>query len=293
MGPLIEATSLLGAGLVRPDFDEETTRRFTENLREAIEDFNRNPDDPESIIWVGRRTAYFWRFQDAIVIYSDGISQYSEYAPLYRHRGHRYISIRRFDEAVKDLEKAVKLIEGTDDVIEQDGAPNQANIPVSTLHFNIWYHLGVAYYLKGDYSEASRAFESCLEVSSNNDTKVSTVDWLYMTYRKLGKQREAEHIIRDIDEKTEVLESQSYLNRILMYKGKLAPEELLSDTANTLELVTQGYGVAMWLYHEGETKRANEILSRIIETNYWAAFGYIAAEAELSRMKTGIRALNH
>lgn len=280
---IVEAQSLLGEGLVRPDFDEETMNRLTNNLRDAIEQFNESPNDPESIIWVARRTAYLWRYQDAIYILTDGINEHPDNPRFYRHRGHRYITIREFDNAIEDLLKAVTLIRGQEDEIEQDGAPNEANIPVSTLHFNIYYHLGVAYYLNGQFDFAVDAFENTLEVSRNNDTKVSTVDWLYMSYLRNGQTEKAQNLINEFDTDIQVIESHSYLNRIKLYKGQLKPEDLLdAGDNNTLNLLTQGYGVAMWYYYAGETDRAKSILSDIIETNYWAAFGYIAAEAEIA-----------
>ncbi len=64
--------------------------------------------------------------------------------------------IREFDRAIQDFEKAATLIEGTEDKIEPDGLPNAQNIPVSTLHTNIWYHLGLAYYLQHDLENALR-----------------------------------------------------------------------------------------------------------------------------------------
>jgi len=42
--------------------------------------------------------------------------------------------------------------------IEPDGLPNAKNIPISTLKGNIWYHLGLAYYLKGDFENALWAY---------------------------------------------------------------------------------------------------------------------------------------
>ena len=56
-----------------------------------------------------------------------------------------------------------------------------------------------------------------------------------------------------------------------------------SDLANELNLVTQGYGVANWYLYNGQTEKANEIFDMIVQNSYWAAFGYIAAEAELNR----------
>jgi tetratricopeptide (TPR) repeat protein len=285
-GPIVEAHSLMGAGLVRPDFDEETTAQLTNNLREAVENYHENPDDVESIIWVGRRTAYLWRYQDAILVFSDGISEYPDDPRLYRHRGHRYITVREFNNAVDDLTKATELIANIADEIEPDGAPNEANIPVTTLYFNIYYHLGLAHYLLEEFSDAAKAFEMSLAVSKNNDTMVSSIDWLYITYRRMGEHSKAKALLSRVDRNTKVLESQSYLRRLLMYKGLEKPENLLGDTdANPLDLVTQGYGVAMWYMHEGDHQKAIQILEDIIETNYWAAFGYIAAEADLARFQ--------
>ena len=64
-----------------------------------------DPDDPDNIIWVGRRLGYLWRMSEAIAVYSEGIELHPDCARLYRHRGHRYISVRRFDDAIVDLEQ--------------------------------------------------------------------------------------------------------------------------------------------------------------------------------------------
>ena len=71
-----------------------------------------------------------------------------------------------------------------------------------------------------------------------------------------------------------------------MYKGLLKPEELL-DTANAddLTIATQGYGVGNWYFVKGDKARAKEIFERVVAGPQWAAFGYIAAEADLARMK--------
>ena len=90
-------------------------------------------------------------------MFSKGVQAHPNNPRMYRHRGHRYITTRQFDRAIADFEKAVTLIKGTPDEIEPDGAPNPTGKPRSTLHFNIWYHLGLAYYLKGDYQKARAA----------------------------------------------------------------------------------------------------------------------------------------
>src|SRR6185369_8701769 len=138
-------------------------------LARAQAAFDRDPDDAEAIVWLGRRTAYLGRFRAAIAIYSEGIASFPADARLYRHRGHRYITLRRFQSAIVDLDRAARLIEGKPDEVEPDGVPNARNTPTSTLHSNVWYHLGLAYFLTGDFESARRAYERCLGVSKTPD----------------------------------------------------------------------------------------------------------------------------
>jgi hypothetical protein len=56
-----------------------------------------------------------------------------------------------------------------------------------------------------------------------------------------------------------------------------------------VQVATQGYGVANWYLYNGDEARAHEIFRRILQTANWAAFGYIAAEAELARQTEGSR----
>lgn len=279
---IVEARSFLGAGLVRPDFDELTHQRLMSNLETAIKNFNADPHNPESIIWVARHTAYLWRYQDAIYILTDALQEYPDDPRLYRHRGHRYITVREIDKAIDDLTKARELIIGQPDEVEQDGAPNEANVPVSTLHFNIHYHLGVAQYINGDFDDAVDSFRNALNVSRNSDTDVSAADWLYMSLNRANRGDQATQFIQGFNTQVKVLESQSYLKRIQLYKGELHVEDLLSGS-NELDIITQGYGVAMHHLLNGDVDETIHLLNRVIDTNYWAAFGYIAAEADLAR----------
>jgi len=282
-----EATSLLGEPLYPMELSDERRAELEANLAEAQASYDEDPEDAENIIWLGRRLAYLWRYQDAIDVYTKGIELYPDNHELYRHRGHRYISVRELDRAVADLDKAAELIEGVPDEVEPDGAPNEKGIPRSTSHSNIWYHLALAHYLQGDFEEAARAWEACMEFSGNDDMLVATSDWLYMTYRRLGRDEDAAEVLEAIHEDMDIIENFAYHKRLLMYKGLVDPEELLDPNADELDLATQGYGVANFYYVNGEEERAREILERVLEGEYWAAFGYIAAEADIARWDTG------
>jgi tetratricopeptide (TPR) repeat protein len=280
-----EAFSLFGEPLYRIELAPERKDKLEAELAEAKSDYERDTSDPERVIWLGRRLAYLWRYREAIEVYSKGIEIRPRYAKLYRHRGHRYITVRQFDKAIEDLEKAAALIEGVKEELEPDGAPNQAGKPRSTSHFNIWYHLGLAYYLKGDFENAVPSYLACMNFSKlNDDLQVATADWLYMTYRRLDRDKEAAAVAALIDPNMDILENFSYHKRLLMYQGLIRPESLL-DSANLaeLDLATRGYGVANWYFCNGDKARAKQILEKLVQGKHWAAFGYIAAEADLKR----------
>ncbi len=283
-----EAMSILGAPLLRQTFTGRTLRKKQRELEEARQNYDSNPDSLDYIIWYGRRLAYMSQYKDAINIYSEGLSKHPDSYELLRHRGHRYITTRQFDEAVSDLEKAAFLIRGADLQIEQDGVPNRLNKPLTTTQFNVWYHLGLAYYLKGNYDKAVSSYKKCMDFSVNDDLLVATSDWLFMTYRKIGNVDAATALLGPITSDMKIIENGAYHKRLLMYKGEIAPEELLdvkvTNEASELQMATQGYGVGYWYMIQGDINRAREIFQRVLETSYWPAFGYIASEVEMNNL---------
>jgi tetratricopeptide (TPR) repeat protein len=280
----VEAISLLGQPLMPPPIAEEVRGRLEENLQRAQAAVERAPEDADSIIWLGRRQAYLAHYRDAIATFTKAIELHPEDARGYRHRGHRYITVRELDNAVRDLQRAVELVRGKADEIEPDGAPNAANIPRSTLHSNIWYHLALAHYLKHDFERALPAWQQAVEMSDNDDMLVASADWLYMTYRRLGRTDEAVAVLERIQPEMEILENDAYHRRLLMYKGLIPPDSLLHiESPDPVQLATYGYGVGNWYLYNDQRDRAEAIFRQILEAPNWAAFGYIAAEAELAR----------
>jgi hypothetical protein len=111
---------------------------------------------------------------------------------------------------------------------------------------------------------------------------------MYMTLRRLGHHAEARALLDPITADMEIIENDAYHRRLLMYKGEVEPEELLDlravdDPDQALNIATQGYGVGNWYLVQGDPEQAREIFLRIVDGTSWAAFGYIAAEAELAR----------
>lgn len=279
-----EAVSFFGEPLVSPPFPAEVKADREAKLAEARAAVERSPEDADALIWLGRRTAYLGRYRQAIEIFSRGIEKHPDDARFYRHRGHRYITVRDLDRAIADLETAARLIAGKPDEIEPDGLPNARNIPTSTLQSNIWYHLGLARYLKGDFDGALAAYREDLKVSTNPDMLSATSHWLYMTLRRLGRDEEARQVLEPIHAGMDIIENQAYHRLLLMYKGELSPEELRSGASGDLDPPTLGYGLGNWHLYNGRRDEAIRIFREVLAGGNWGAFGYIAAEADLKRL---------
>jgi tetratricopeptide (TPR) repeat protein len=259
---------------------------FEANLRPAEKKDRNDSTHDDNIIWYGRRLAYLGRYSDAIQIYTKGIELHPDNSRFYRHRGHRYITLRCFDNAITDLKKAVELTRGQVDEIEADGIPNEKNIPTSTLQTNIYYHLGLAYYLKGDNRQALLAWEKCLDISENDDMKVATLNWLNIVLRKMGRQKDADQHLLEVKDVMEIIENHDYFDILFMYKTG-NDSKLVEKTQNqeTLSNATLGFALGTYYQLKGNKEKAKELFEKVVAGKQWSSFGYIAAEAELAKMK--------
>lgn len=274
--------------IVAPQLSESTRKDSKQKLASAKKEYEKDITNADAIIWYGRRTAYLGNYMQAIDIFTGGISLHPEDARLYRHRGHRYISVRCFDKAIADFKKAAQLIKGKPDEVEPDGLPNAKNIPTGTLQSNIWYHLGLAYFVKGEYKKALKAYKECLKVSKNDDMYVATANWLYLTLRKLNKLKEAATLLATVNDKMKIIENNDYLEILMLYKKETIiadPVQFLQKEKQGLGLSSFGFGLGNYLLLINEKEKARKVFQLIIESNQWSSFGFIAAEAELARMK--------
>lgn len=273
-----QAVSLSG----KPLYSSTPGEKVIAALAAAKQEYDKDPDNADNIIWYGRRAAYTGDYRRAIEIFSEGIQMFPEDARMYRHRGHRYVSIREFDRAIADLERASELIAGTENETEPDGAPNALNIPVSSLHGNIWYHLGLAYYLKQDWDNAYRAYKNGFDAGRNDDNRVSTTHWLYMILQRKGDPEAAAKVLDVISADMNVIENMSYHNLCLFYKGELTMEELIGENEDSPAGAAVMYGAANWYFYNGNVEKARDMFEDMIATDGWSAFGVIAAEADLA-----------
>jgi tetratricopeptide (TPR) repeat protein len=281
-----EGTSLLGTALLRPSLPFAFRSEQRELLDRARRELQARPGDPETWIWVGRRLAYLGRTREAIEHYGEAIAAHPRSAPLLRHRGHRFLTLRRLDEAVADLERAAELIAGTADIVEPDGLPNRADRPTSSLQTNVHYHFGLARYLRGELPAAVAAWRHCLELAETPDMQIATTYWLYLALRRAGDESAAAALLAGAPSQSDLLESHDYHALLSSFRGERDAGELLAEAeaVGGVTFATVGYGVGTARLLAGERERALEVFRRVVASDAWAAFGFLAAEADLARV---------
>ena len=239
-----------------------------------------DPGNVNLMIAAGRARDNQWQYTEAITIYSLAITKAPDDVRGYRFRGHRYISTRRFDLAVIDLEKAVAL------------APSS---------FDVAYHLALAYFLTGRFDRAAAVYRGCLDtkkpagplpdgwrdcstVGADDESRIAISDWLYRTLRRSGRHDEAKRLLGTVAEGLPIKENEAYYRALLFYKGVRTEDQVLDAAAfDTNTGVTTGYGVGNQYLVEGQTERACAVFRRLVEAEQWNGFGFIAAETDLTR----------
>lgn len=238
----------------------------SEEVRKVERELENNPSNPN--LWMNKGLALAKQMlcREATEAFSVGLSYDPFNWLILRHRGHRHLSTYRFEDAAADFELASRI---------------------NDKDWDVWYHLGLSYYLIGDFQRACNAYVKCLEMTDRTDINlVAIVDWKWLTLNRLGRYDEASEVLKLVDESTEAGENQPYKDRLMVYKGIMEPEEAMkfdNEEFADLEYSTRGYGVAMYYYFKGEKDKAKDILNKILNSgNFWSAFGYLSAYQEIN-----------
>ncbi len=217
------------------------------------------------MIELGLAQAAARQYREAIATYTRALGSASGDALLYRHRGHRYISVRELDHAVADLVRGLFL---------------------DSTNYDIWYHLGVARYARGEFAPAAAAFGQARRLAPNDNELAGSTDWLWMSLRRAGRAADAQGALASLRDSLRITSATAYAQRLRLYRGQLGPDAVLTpaDTSD-IAIATLAYGVGNWYLVNGDTARAREWFRRAIASGGWPAFGFIAAEQELRRLR--------
>ena len=279
------ALSLFGEPLTAIPMSATAQQEREERYRVAKAAAEARPDDVEAQVWWGRRAAWLGRFQEAVDVFSRALVRFPGDPRLLRHRGHRYITLRRFDLAVGDLKEAARRASGGSDVAEE--GEGSAKVPTDTLRSNIWYHLGIAHYLAGDFEAALHAERECLRLPYTPVREAGVRFWSYLALRRRGRLEEARRELSPIRPNMAVVENRAYLLLMMMYKGELSPDSLLAPGVagnDPLDPVILRYGVGAWYLVEGRRAEAVQLDREVLTFGQWHSFAHIAAEADLQRL---------
>ncbi|HEX5050813.1 MAG TPA: hypothetical protein VFZ65_03490 [Planctomycetota bacterium] len=274
--------SVDGRPLFAPAPDAAARERMEADLARAQAALAAAPHDRDAAIWVGRRLGYLGRYREAIDVYSEALLDHPGDPFLLRHRGHRWITLHEFGRAADDLERAAEACRTVPDETEPDGQPTPGRPPHSTLHFNVYYHLGLALFLCGDLELAERAWLRCLAVVANDESRVAVSHWLWCVRMRAGDPAGAAAVIAPIAADMDVVENRSYHQLCLFYAGKLRREAIVAPAGSA------GAALAFGLAHHalvlGDRMRARRELQALVPSAAWPAFGVLAAEVELARL---------
>ncbi len=274
-----EAMSLLGEPLFAPPDTAEMLGAVGANSREEMVD---------ALIAAGRERAGKWRYRDAVEIYTRAMELAPDDPRLYRHRGHRYISLRQLDSAVRDLDRAGAL---------------------DSTSFDIAYHQGLAHYLLGHFERAADVYGRCMaqgemrarravpgdtsaadprlcsDIAVDDDALVAITDWRYRALRRAGRHAEASALLEPIRDGLRVRENVSYYENLRRYAGRITEAQVMAEAgADSVRLATSGYAMANFRLVQGDTAGASAILHDVARSRHWPAFGVIAAEADIARL---------
>jgi tetratricopeptide (TPR) repeat protein len=252
------------------------------------------PADEAANIWLGRRLAYLGRFTEALDVYTKALKTHPDSYRLLRHRGHRYITVRRFDLALADLTRAWELAKNQPDAPEPDAnsAPGLDG-PRTTDKSNILYHLGLAHYFHGDFAKAAETFAQRTTLATRtqplaDDNLVSFLYWHYLSLRRLGRDDEAKALLAaEFRPRMNVRDNAAYHAVLRVFAGEV-PAEVLAPASETGQSsnLAMAYGVGMYQLLSNRREEASAMFAKIASNEVWPSFGVIAAEAEIARSAT-------
>ena len=222
-----------------------------------------DPKNINKIIALGTAQSGARQMREAVETFAAGLKFHPDNALLLRWRGHRHLSVREFTKAKADLTLGSKLD--------------------STIYGN-WYHLGVVKFVAGDFNGAADAFSHAQPKAPDSGELAGSTDWLWMSLSRAGRGKEAQAML---DRHPDSLKTTAaYAQRLKLYRGEYGPDKVFlpSDTSD-VNVATLSYGIGNWYLVKGDTAKAKEWFAKSVASGGWPAFGFIAAEAELRRIK--------
>ena len=140
--------------------------------------------------------------------------------------------------------------------------------------------------MQGDFKGAAEGWNDCLAISPNDDMRVAAAYWLVNSLRRDGRAEEARLAMAFVRPRMDIIENDSYHRLLLHFRGELDTNGVRGEVVEgTVDSPTVGYGLTQELLHRADEEAARAALVRVTRGDVWAAFGFIAAEADLARRR--------
>jgi Flp pilus assembly protein TadD len=222
-----------------------------------------DPRNVQRFIDLGVAQAGARQMREAVQTFTRALAVAPNDPMLLRWRGHRHLSVREFDRAMADLTRGYGL---------------------DSTNYGILYHLGVLRFVRGDFNAAADAFRRAQPRAPDANELAGATDWLWMSLQRAGRAAEAEAMLARRPDSLQA--TAAYAKRLKLYRGEIGPDALFapSDTSD-IDVATLAYGLGNWYMVKGDTARARAQFERSVKSGGWPAFGFIASEAELARLR--------
>jgi tetratricopeptide (TPR) repeat protein len=280
--------SLLGDTLYSVPLDPALGPARVKRISAARAEVARSPTDLKAQLRLARSTAAMGRLRDAVEILSSAAEIHFEDPRVYRQRGEILLRLRQLDLAIGDLRKSGLLAIGMGPFPEAPESPGVSGPPITTMQFQTSLLLGVALYCRGDYPAARQALAEAAVGAITADDRARAVLWLFYAVRRIEDGAGAPGVLSlvqpDWADNSRIPEAAL----LLAFKGLLP-----SDTIRRRALSAEGeeravysYGIGYYLLLLPERKDEGELwLERARSGPDWISLAYLAAEADLARMR--------
>lgn len=224
-----------------------------------------SPRSAGLLLALGLAQASVRQYREAIATFGDGIAIEPNNVLLHRWRGHRLLSTGQYGKSLADLSRGFAL---------------------DSLNYDVLYHLGAVRFIRGEFAQAADAFRRAQPLAPNANELAGATDWLWMSLSRAGRRDEAQRALAPITDSLPITTATAYMQRLRLYRGLSTPEQVLTpaDTAS-VQRSTLSYGVGNWYLSRGDSVNAKVWFQRAIAAGGWPAFGYLAAEQELKRLR--------
>jgi tetratricopeptide (TPR) repeat protein len=267
--PTLQVTSALGTKFYSLPDDKGVADLARKNLAA-------DPKNPDLLLKLAQAQVSVWQDREAVETLTLAIALAPGNAALYTERGHRELPLREFAHARTDLDRASKL---------------------DPKKMDAFYHLGLAHYFLGQFESAAAAFRHAVELAPDTDERINSTNWLYAALRRANQFREAVDALAQIapEVKNTAEHTEFYLNLVRFFQGRMTearalppePAEGSADTEAELRFDTVAYGVGNWHLYNRDAAKAQQYFQRIVKGRVWITWGFVGAEVELARAKSG------